>query len=467
MIIFRRTLAVGLGLLFIVSFSCGLTTWHVSSAASDGQFLRDELRTVGAYDFIHDTAVPALIDRLIDDQAELLPDNLSAVALPTDAASRQALAALLREALPPQYLEARADELLTGLIPYLLGQREDFAIHAGLAEAVNALAAPAPSQRSALEATFRELNIGRAAIDGAIAELRATAIAALGTASTDDAAVAQVDATIEAVVGDRDEAAEWLTVQLFGAIEELRPYLVGEQTGFDLRVGFAERPDLAALLAPLLDRDAEELRTTGFVLSSEELRSQLGASGSEAVRKLEERLDVLRADRSYSATDLRADIGSGEDGETRLATLLDFRSDAQLLLRLRWLLVPWLALMLIAIALLGGRRWATRLAWAAAALMTASLLTVVAAGPLYDALAGPAISDALDDAFTQWDPRFASLRLGTADRIRQIVDGFVGGIAATALVWLALSTAALAGAAVWSHRSGMPPRDHAATPRRS
>jgi hypothetical protein len=125
-----------------------------------------------------------------------------------------------------------------------------------------------------------------------------------------------------------------------------------------------------------------------------------------------------------------------------------------------WMIAGWLipALLLLAIGVLGGRRWNDRLIWAAAALGIAAIITYIAFGPLFSAMAQPRIDDAVMQAVGQMEG-FPSLMADKGLTIAQnVIDSFVGGIKSQALGLLAASVVLIALGVFW-HIRGARDRD--------
>ena len=450
MIGLRRALAVLLtAALALVFGACLVATRTVD--ALDPAFLKKELDRIDAYDFAHEVLLPLALEEALAEQRDWLPDNFADVELPAEVEAQRVLLRLLRDVFPPEYLRHEAEQAIDAIMPYLAGRSETFQLRFALAERLDAALAHAPGEPSPVERAFRELDLGRVLVDGAFAAFEREALSAAAEAGVERDIAA---AGLARVVPDRDAAAQWFTAELSRAIDELRPYLAGDADSFAVEVRFDERARLAAVLAEMLRRDPATLVAEGFVYSEADLETALAGGEPAAGEERERRLDALRRDFVYTQTDLAEDL-AGEDGGARLDGTRRWAS------RLRGAL-PWAggapaAALLLAIGALGGRRWPTRALWAAGALLAVSAGWYALFGPLYGRYAEPALHDRLMEATVGWSQHLEAVRPHIIEKSEAVADDFVGGMASRARLWLAVSAAASAAAALWAYRS--PPAD--------
>jgi hypothetical protein len=107
------------------------------------------------------------------------------------------------------------------------------------------------------------------------------------------------------------------------------------------------------------------------------------------------------------------------------------------------------ALILVAIGALGGRRWSSRLVWAAAVLALMAIIAYAIFGPLFSALAQPKIDDALTGAVSQAEGFQALLADKGVTMAQNAIDSFVGGLKSQALSLLAVALALIALGSAW------------------
>jgi len=117
----------------------------------------------------------------------------------------------------------------------------------------------------------------------------------------------------------------------------------------------------------------------------------------------------------------------------------------------RWGVVAWLIplAILVAIGALGGRKWRSRLLWAAAVLAIMALLAYILYGPLFSAMVQPEIDSALMQVVGQAEG-FQALVVDKGITIAQnAVDSFIGGLKLQALVLLIASVVLIVLVSVW------------------
>jgi hypothetical protein len=174
---------------------------------------------------------------------------------------------------------------------------------------------------------------------------------------------------------------------------------------------------------------------------------------------LDQVLQVTRQGYTYTEADLRKQLDP-EGTAREVRTLQDVQrvlgsgqaSEAETLDAARWVVgrfhsYVWLAyvvlaVLLAAIGFLGGRRWRSRLAWAAVVLALAAGVVYVAAGPVYQAVGKPALETAMT---TQaGDSQVGRLATEKGVAVAQmVINDLVSGLAWRALLFLAIALDAL------------------------
>ncbi len=181
--------------------------------------------------------------------------------------------------------------------------------------------------------------------------------------------------------------------------------------------------------------DARSLVTKGFTYTDTDLRRDL----KQNTQTLDDVLKYTRQGVTFTQKDLREAAGENLD---QVRSTLGYVNLANVL----WI---WLTLLLAGIAFLGGRNWGSRLAWAAVILAIASLLLLVIAWPVYDAVAQPQVQLALAQASKDSDPSMAPLTAKATSMAQMVIDDFIAGIRIRAgLLALLAAAAALAGGIV-------------------
>lgn len=229
--------------------------------------------------------------------------------------------------------------------------------------------------------------------------------------------------------------------------------------------------DISSLIEPFVDMWLPDQ----WVLSDADLRQALGGEGDEDV--LTQARELVQEGLTYTNEDLRADLemdyktmedirewiadgfifterelrdwlrsGDGNDGLQTFDSVRSWLGTAR-----QWEMVVWVipALLLLAVGALGGRRWSSRLLWAAVVLAIMALIAYVAFGPLFSAMVQPNIDDALMQAVGQAEG-FQALVADKGVTIAQnAIDSFVGGIKGQALGLLIVSLVLIVSGGVW------------------
>jgi hypothetical protein len=195
---------------------------------------------------------------------------------------------------------------------------------------------------------------------------------------------------------------------------------------------------------------AREMVQEGLIFTDEDLREFMEVESGE----LNEIRQMLAGGVTFSHADLRQWIsGDGNGLGGSLQTFDEVRSGlgtAKTALNFIWLLP---LLLLLGIGALGGRRWSTKLVWAAAVLLVMALISYVLWGPVFSSLALPRIDEAVMPLTQQAEGVQGVVAAKAMTLVRNAVDGFVGGLKAQSL-GLLIGSAVLIGAGVfWYYRT--------------
>ena len=207
--------------------------------------------------------------------------------------------------------------------------------------------------------------------------------------------------------------------------------------------------DLKASLTPEEAEAFDSFRDTvagGFVIDEGFLRGQLD---EEEFRQLQGFRETLRDGIVYSSAMLREDLAK-EDAEG-LDILDAARSALSTFDNLKFLVYVVWGILLAGIGFLGGRRWWSRLAWAALPLGAAGLLLFIATGPLYGSFAEPGLDQSLEQLKEGQDP--AGLQVILTDKAFDVgktaMRGFFSGVKTQALIIAFTGLVLSVGAVLW------------------
>jgi hypothetical protein len=171
---------------------------------------------------------------------------------------------------------------------------------------------------------------------------------------------------------------------------------------------------------------ARELVQEGLVFTEEDLS---GFMGDDAMA-MEDIRQQIADGLVFNEQDLNKMIGGGGDaviGE-QMAAFEQVRSS--LGMAKQWINFIWIApfLLLLAVGALGGRRWSSRLIWAAALLAVMSIIAYVVFGPVYSATAQPVIDQTLTTGFGQTDGVASLVAQKGVDLAQNAINTFISGL---------------------------------------
>lgn len=216
--------------------------------------------------------------------------------------------------------------------------------------------------------------------------------------------------------------------------------------------------ELRQLLAGEGDEDilaqAREWVQNGLTYTDEDLRTQLGAD----YKNIEDTRQWMASGFTFTEKDLRhwtVEAG-GEDANEQWQSFDEARS--QIGTVRRWVWVAWLipVLLLAGIGALGGRRWNSKLVWAASVLAMASAIAYAIFGPLFSVLAKPRINDAIMSGVGQTEGLQALAAEKGITMVQNAINSFVGRINIQAISLLVVSVVVIMLVSVWhpwSHSS--------------
>jgi len=237
MIWFRRIIAVPLALVFILLFISLLVIHRVNATAGNPDFYADRLEQADVYNYLYQDVLPAALEEI---EADVGPDDF-----PVEFALLKSRApGVMEQALPAEWLKTQVEMSFSQVVPYVLGDTDNFSVSIPLKDRV-AAAAVALKALPHDEEFFNELyqqSIDYAA--GKYGEMQADLPEILRLSDEEAASV------IRTVL-----PPEWIHAQIDAALDEVVPYLTGEKEHFVLTLDISERMDaLEAAVTDILVR---------------------------------------------------------------------------------------------------------------------------------------------------------------------------------------------------------------------
>lgn len=408
--------------------------------------VKDLLRETDAYDLLYDEVVEPQVKKILGDTVDLPLGLTVTIDEVLDA---------LRQAAPPEWVQEQAEMVIAEAGPYLTGRADKLTAKVSLVD--NKRAASAAIEE-AVDAKLRR----------AVARLpECTGEAVFG------AGLAVRSGKIPGCIPpntDPEQVLDVLNVDIVGLMDRFILGSIPDNISFtdtELRQAL----DLAggSENVELLD-DLRELVADGWTYTDEDLRRNIRDAfddpndADEALGRLDDVRDFFDDDFTYTEIDLREDILRLGD-QSDLEDFDDGRKYLGWARTYRLLVYLPVVLVLVAVGFLGGRRWRTRLAWAAAFLAVSSAIILVASGPLYAVFGESALEDAREEAFEQ--ARFSD-SFGNSERLLldkafdvldSVVDGFASGIAFKSLILLLIGLVALGVSLALAYAKGSDRRD--------
>ncbi len=415
---------------------------------------------------------------------------------------KKTLEATARRVLPPEWVSAQVDNAIDEMVPYFTRDREHFTLRVNITERMDALEAAATDILK--EKKTYDYFSEQVLVPIVKQNIQQTAQLPPGMALTDSEILSSVRLILP---------LEWYQAQVPGVMGQIFSYLKGTRETLEVTIPLADRKPVAidvlgklvakklesqmsassagleqllgTILPPLVNRaipdnftltaadlgrmqggsnieasigQARERVRKGLTFTDKELLAALGADSV----KIENVRQYLAAGFTFTDADLRNLIkASAETGDEKLQSFDNVRSSLGAARRWKWFawIIP--ALILGAIGMLGGRRWSSRLLWAAAVVAVTAAITWVIFGPLFSAVAQPRITEALRQTVSQAD-RLEALVAGKALVVAQnAIDSFVGGIKSQAVVLMVQALVLIALGSIWHIRGGKTPSSSA------
>ena len=408
--------------------------------------IKSILRESDAYDLVYDEVVDPIIR-----------DNLGPnVALPFGISiSRTEITEIMREVAPADWVQAQAELIVDAAGRYITQESDTLDIKIDLRD-------------NKADARIVLVEIARQKFEAIVDGLPPCSNDQLRSLVTGGlTALPECMPAGDTVVGDRLRRVVFETVDaLEEQVEEAVDMIVLSQIPDTLI--YTERDLKSELISSgasenneLLD-DIRRIIKDGWSYTDADLRADiLEFDNQDSVDLLDDIRSFLADGWVFTDQDLREELSDAnpdavsyiDDGRMWFKRARDWRFLVYL---------PVIILMVI-IAFLGGRNWASRVAWAAGYLVISAAAIWVLFGPVYSVFSGDGIDElriealdgiSLTDDFVNTQTLLINKAIDTGVFI---VDGFAGGVASKAIIVLVIGLAILAAAILWPRVMGAAP----------
>jgi hypothetical protein len=477
MIWLRRILVIPLVLIFITSFVLLLFVTELNSTLGSPEFYNDQLRRADVYNWIYRDLMPVALDEAEENQASELPIPIRVI--------KDDLVSVTKKTLPPEWLQTQAESAIKATVPYIVGDEDSFSITTELRDRIDPLAAAVLEVASRqeiydyllYEMISREImnSIGQAVdLPFDVTISHGEVFSAITNALPDDwgqERLAEIINNLAAYMkGDTDRIDIPIDITDSKAPALARITTLADQKLQDTFDGLPEcsSPEEFVLTDTLPDcrlpgMDYQDFKTAlsidvaaavdetigdripdSWIYTDEQLRQSVGESNAELLDRAH---DLIVNGSTITEEDLREFISDDPDAE-----LQGFDETRQWIHNVRsWLWALWLVpiLLLIAIGLLGGRNWRSKLAWALAVLFITCLVVFIALAVIQSNVIDEHAQSLIGDPSTEEGVELVTTEMGNEISYNSI-STFVWGIQSNTLYMMIASGIVLLGIIVWT-----------------
>ena len=431
MIWFRRILTIPVIISFILLLIFVLLITQVNDTLLNPGFYNDQMRQADMYNFVYDELLPVALDEV---EEEMETDDPSDFDMDISAIEDELVSAA-RKILPPEWLQDQVESATNSVIPYFLGDTDEFTYTIALRDRID----------TAVEVINEDIVQGDAFIsiyDDGMSYLADELFDELPSSLM--LSKAEIEDSLRTVVSQG-----WIISQLEAAIDSVVPYMTGDSNHFTITINLQDIYTDDALLDLLgvgneafLD-EARDWISEGWTFTDADLLDNLDSDDQQT---LEDVRGWIASGYTVTEADLREAISDTEED-------FDFFDDARHWVGTgrTWLWALWLIplIFLIAIGFLSGRSWKSRLAWALAVLFLTSLTVYIVTVMAYAAVGEPGLQEIMLDPL-EYEGIDAVMAEKGNEMIENVASGFVSGLKSRALYITIGSAVVLLGVITWS-----------------
>lgn len=496
---FRRLLTIPLIIIFVILFIVILLLTQINGTLANPEFYNDQLRKADIYNFVYEKALPAALDEIEIDESSDFDINVEAI--------KDEVAAAARKILPPEWLQAQVESATNTIIPYMLGSTDSFTYSVAFKDRVETAAAVINSdiiQGDAFNSLYDD-----------------------GISYAADRVVENIGALPYSLTFSKEEIGnafkraipkDWAASQATTAVNSLTAYMIGDASHFTITINLKDRvAETIKALSELADQKIEakfnSLPTCSTAefnqaiqglppgslprcrpadMSYQEFKNRLNIDtnvtksiepmvgdqipdqwtytdaklGSDGEQTLDDVRGWIKNGYTLTETDLRDKI-SDTDSDLNTFDTVRHRIDSTR----SWLWTLWLIpfALLVFIGLLGGRHWASKLAWGLTVLFITSLAIYIGTSVVYSHVGEPRLEKGMLDLSDYQGVGVVMAEKGN-EIIHNLIGAFASGIKNMTLYFTIGSGVVLVGLFIWrvvlprtqpTPRPGKPPQEAA------
>jgi hypothetical protein len=227
MIWVRRVFTIPFILVFFLLFAALLLVTQVNCGLGSATFYADRLEDTETYDFLYDTVVPSALDEIEEEQASDFPIDVDAL--------KQEAVATAEAILPPEWLDETFRSALGAVLPYILGDKDEFSFTLDTRERVEHATDVIKDETLESDAVASLYDDGMSYLAEQLVENQDNLPFSLELAEAD-------------VEGALKEAAplDWIKPQVSAAIDSALPYFTKDSDHFTVTLWMQDRVDAVA-----------------------------------------------------------------------------------------------------------------------------------------------------------------------------------------------------------------------------
>ena len=429
MIWLRRVLTIPLILVLIVILFIALLVTQVNNTAANPEFYNDLMREADVYDFVYDDVIPAALDEAETGDTLAIPVDISDI--------EDKLVSVARTTFPPQWLQTQFESLTVKMIPYIVGDADNFVYTLWLKDRVM-------SAGDAIKDEILHGDVFTYVYEHVIAYVAGELFDSLGELPP---SVTITEQDIKIALGTVVKE-ETLASELETAVDSVLQYLSGDSDHFTISVPLQTVVTDEVLLALLGEGNEAYLDEAWYWIDGQwsytdsNLLNELDSNDEETLQDVRNWIN-----NGYTVTeaDLRDALSDNQ------GALDDFDNIRSWIHTGRtWLWSLWLIpiIFVIAIGFLGGRRWKSRAAWALGSLLLVSIIVFITTVLIYSNVGEPKISELkLDPGEYQGVERVMAEKGN--ELIQRSADSFVSGLKTSTIYAIIAPGVGLLGVIGW------------------